>query len=93
MENALITGAAVGLGQGIASVYVNMAPSSAFSIRLSNEATAQELRDLLPNNIIQYIGDVGHLERFGKRLSLRLSSLWACLECTCCNAWYLAGAL
>ena len=58
---ALITGAAVGLGEGIAQVYAKYgAKLCLFDLDPHVEATAQKLRDDYHQDIISFIGDVSN---------------------------------
>lgn len=83
---ALITGAAVGLGQGIASVYAKYgAKICLFDRDPRVEATAQELRDSYQIDIISYIGDVSRLEDLEAAVSQTIQA-FGHLDIACCNA-------
>lgn len=60
---ALITGAAVGLGNGIATVYAKYGAKMCLVDLLPEvEETAKELRETYGAEIVTYIGDVSNKE-------------------------------
>lgn len=83
---ALITGAAVGLGEGIAQVYAKYgAKLCLFDLDPHVEATAQKLRDHYHQDIISFIGDVSNRQDLEEAVTLTLEKFGS-LDIACCNA-------
>ena len=61
---ALITGAAVGLGKGIATVYAKYGAKMCLVDLLTEvEETAKELRETYGAEIVTYVGDVSNKDQ------------------------------
>lgn len=83
---ALITGAAVGLGEGIAQVYAKYgAKLCLFDLDPHVEVTAQKLRDYYHQDIISFIGDVSNRQDLEEAVTLTLEKFGS-LDIACCNA-------
>ena len=83
---ALITGAAVGLGEGIAQVYAKYgAKLCLFDLDPHVEVTAQKLRDHYHQDIISFIGDVSNRQDLEEAVTLTLEKFGS-LDIACCNA-------
>ncbi|HEM5083384.1 TPA: SDR family oxidoreductase UcpA [Streptococcus suis] len=83
---ALITGAAFGLGKGIAEVYVkNGAKICMIDQDEAVEKTAQELRKKYQADIITYLADVREIDELQKAVNKTVAAFGS-LNIACCNA-------
>ncbi|PNK60633.1 SDR family oxidoreductase UcpA [Psychrobacter sp. FDAARGOS_221] len=83
---AIITGAATGLGEGIASVYA-MYGAKICMIDLSDsvEQTAERIRQTYQTEVITYVGDVTDKAEMQAAVKLTVDTFGS-LDIACCNA-------
>lgn len=83
---AVITGAAVGLGEGIATAYAKYgAKLCLVDLDPKVENTAQKLRDQYGSEIITYIGDVSNKQQMLEAATKTIAAFGQ-INIACCNA-------
>lgn len=83
---AIITGAAAGLGEGIAEAYVKYgAKICMVDLSKDVEQTAQKLRDQYHGDIITYVGNVADKNQM-KEAVQKTVDVFGEVNIACCNA-------
>jgi len=83
---ALITGAAVGLGKGIATVYAKYGSKMCLVDLLPEvEETAKELRETYGAEVLTYVGDVSNKDHM-KEAAKKAKDAFGEVNVACCNA-------